>query len=360
MASIRERRPGVWEIRAFTGNDAQGRPTQVSRTVHGTKKDAQRAAAEMTLRPSRNAGGRRVANLLDDWLQFNTPVWAPLTLRDQTSRTKLIKADSIAQQSVASIGVADVDHWVTRPRLADVGESSIRNQYSVLRAALEQAVRWEWIGRNPATSAPIKQVKRSQREAMTDEDVHKVLRAAAEINEFAGLCIRLAAETGARRGELAALQWSSYAEGLLTIGSQVVIATRGGQRTPEIQPTKTGSRRAVSLSVPTRSAVETMAEEWAHLTTWMFSPDEPPPNPDRIGWWWRRARKLADIDPRWRLHDLRHWSATHAIASGTDVRTVANRLGHSDPSMTLRVYSHAVAAADAALADSLGRVLDAE
>ncbi len=146
----------------------------------------------------------------------------------------------------------------------------------------------------------------------------------------------------------------------MMIDSQVVVANRAGKRIPELQPTKTGNRRAISLSAPTRAVVEAMAEHWGHLTRWMFSPDEPPPNPDRIGWWWRRARKLAELDPKWRLHDLRHWSATHAVASGADVRTVANRLGHSDPSMTLRVYSHAVKAADAALADSLGKALQPE
>lgn len=348
----------MWEVRAFTGDDGRGRPTQVSRTVHGTKKDAQRVAAEMTVVPNRSAGGRRIADLLDDWLEINTASWAPLTIRDQTSRANLIRADSIAQQSVAAVGVADIDRWVIRLRRAGVGESSIRNQHSVLRAALEQAVRWEWIGRNPAKSAPIKQAKRVQREAMCSEDVQRVVKAAAEISEFAGLCIRLAAETGARRGELAALRWASYVDGLLVIDSQVVMVERSGKREPALQPTKTGTRRSVSLSAPTRAMLEALAGEWGHLTTWMFSPDEPPPNPDRIGWWWRRARKLAEIDPKWRLHDLRHWSATHAIASGADVRTVAHRLGHSDPSMTLRVYSHAVQAADDALAVVLGESLD--
>ncbi len=33
-----------------------------------------------------------------------------------------------------------------------------------------------------------------------------------------------------------------------------------------------------------------------------------------------------------------------------DVRTVAHRLGHADPAMTLRVYAHAVERADEALA----------
>ena len=160
-----------------SGNDERGRPTQVSRTVHGTKKDAQRVAAQMTLRPSRNAGGRKLGALLDEWIEFIEASWAPLTLRDQRSRAELIKADPIGDRSVASVGVADVDQFVTRLRKKDVGESSIRNQHSVLRAALEQAVCWEWIDRNPAASAPIKRAKRVQRKAIPDDEVIRALQA---------------------------------------------------------------------------------------------------------------------------------------------------------------------------------------
>jgi hypothetical protein len=47
MATIREKRPGVWEVRVFTGSDARGRPSQMSRTVRGGKRDAQRLAAQL-------------------------------------------------------------------------------------------------------------------------------------------------------------------------------------------------------------------------------------------------------------------------------------------------------------------------
>ena len=51
----------------------------------------------------------------------------------------------------------------------------------------------------------------------------------------------------------------------------------------------------------------------------------------------RLARK---VGVKVRFHDLRHFSATRLIAAGVDVRTVAGRLGHANPSTTLRVYSH--------------------
>ena len=57
MATVREKRPGVWEVRVFTGSDAKGRPTQLSCTVRGGKRDAQRLAAEFEAPRPRVAGG---------------------------------------------------------------------------------------------------------------------------------------------------------------------------------------------------------------------------------------------------------------------------------------------------------------
>lgn len=359
MATLRERQPGVWEVRVFTGHDAKGRPTQLSRTVRGTKKEAQRVAATLAVQPRRNAGGRKLGHLLDEWIEVNQASWAPLTQRDQRSRAEQIKRDPLARMSVAAVGVSDIDRWVARLRGAGIGEASIRNQHTVLRAALQQAVRWEWISSNPAAAARIQQPKRQQRESMTTEDVKRVIEVAADVHPMALLALRLAAETGMRRNEHAALRWDKLVDNKLVIdGSVVVVKRADGTGVPTVQPTKTGGRRVVTLGASLAAAMHDAAEEWAHLTTWIFSPDADPPNPDRIGWWWRRTRELAGIDPKWRLHDLRHWSATHAIASGQDVRTVANRLGHADPSMTLRVYAHAVQAADEAVADLLGKALD--
>ncbi len=46
--------------------------------------------------------------------------------------------------------------------------------------------------------------------------------------------------------------------------------------------------------------------------------------------------------PRIRLHDLRHGHATYLVHAGVDHRTVADRLGHSSPSFTMKTYVHGV------------------
>ena len=57
------------------------------------------------------------------------------------------------------------------------------------------------------------------------------------------------------------------------------------------------------------------------------------------------------------FHELRHFAATTAIASGADVQTVAGRLGHADPSVPLRVYGQAVEERDRVLASVLGQTV---
>jgi len=44
--------------------------------------------------------------------------------------------------------------------------------------------------------------------------------------------------------------------------------------------------------------------------------------------------------PNIRFHDLRHTFATHALASGVDVKTLSGILGHTRAAFTLDTYTH--------------------
>jgi integrase len=60
---------------------------------------------------------------------------------------------------------------------------------------------------------------------------------------------------------------------------------------------------------------------------------------------------LSELLPHARLHDLRHVHATALPLAGVPVHVVAPRLGHADPSVTLRVYAHVVRDQEAEAAD---------
>jgi len=358
---LRERAPGIWEVRVFVGRDAKGRPIQVSRTVRGGRRAAERVAAGLTVdRPSPSAS-RTVTDLLEVWQALNHDRWTPSTITNQASRARLIIEGPLGRKTVGALKVEDVDRWILSLRGDGVGRGSIHNQLQVLRAALSQALKWGWIARNPAALATSTAERPGDRTAMPDAAVVAVIGAAP--HKPAEVALRIAAATGARRAELAALRWDDLRGETLTIGAQIVVhqqGTKGNPQPPvlELDATKTRRIRTVTLDPGTAQLLEEWRAEHGELGPWLLAIGERPPSPDSISWWWRHAREAAGIPKKWRLHDLRHWSATTAIGAGTDVRTVANRLGHSNPAMTLKVYAHALAAADAGAAQALGDALD--
>jgi len=359
MATLREKRPGVWEVRVFTGSNARGLPTQLSRTVHGGKRDALKLAAELEVGPGRSTpAGRSVSDVLDAWVEQNLDTWAPSSARDQQSRVRAIKKDQISRLPLARLSVGDVERWHTRVRKAGLQDAGIKNLHGVLRAALSQAERWGWVSNNVAGIARLKSSKTQQRSVMTLDDVRAVMAAAATIDPAAALALRIAAVAGARRAELAALQWTDVVDGQLTIDSAIEFVKRGdGSPHMRDASTKAANTRTLTLDPDTLALIEAVRLQRQPYGPWMFGLGPELVSPDRIGWWWSRSRKLSGIDSKWRLHDLRHWSATVAIGQGHDVRTVAGRLGHANPAMALRVYAHAFAAADQAVAAGLGDIL---
>lgn len=86
-----------------------------------------------------------------------------------------------------------------------------------------------------------------------------------------------------------------------------------------------------------------------------------PVTPDHVSSRFTRLCKAAGV-PVIRLHDLRHGVASHMLQAGFSVRVVADVLGHADPAVTLRVYSHslpgATDAAGEALSKAFGIVVD--
>ncbi len=182
------------------------------------------------------------------------------------------------------------------------------------------------------------------------------------------MLVALAVLTGARRGELCALRWSD----IDPVRCQVTIARsiRHGMNKTElvVAPAKTGRSRRVSLDARTLDLMgqyRQQAEKWAVAARVELASDayvlsldptgRTPLKPDTLTAGF--ARSVRRVGARLRFHDLRHMSASLLIGAGTDVLTVASRLGHADPSTTLRIYAHAFEARDRQAAEVMGALL---
>ena len=54
---------------------------------------------------------------------------------------------------------------------------------------------------------------------------------------------------------------------------------------------------------------------------------------------WHKVQDQAQVRRR-TPHDLRHTWASHMLAGGADLAYISAQLGHANPSITLRIYSH--------------------
>ena len=368
----RERRKGVWEVRAYLGRDPlTGKPRQVSKTVHGGAK-----AADQTLRdlldkqpPSRNDGiGVTFGQLLNRWLEESERMdLSPTTLNTYRAQVEGTIRPALGKVPLNRLTAKHLDDLYGAVKARGRSAKTIRNYHAIISSALHQAVRWGWVRDNVAEQAKPPRVSQRRVKAPSVDVVRAIIASAEERDPRLAPLLMLGALTGMRRGELCALRWSDVhldrAE--LDVSRSVVIVPGGlAEKT-----TKTDRFRRVALDeVGIALLVQHRArvDEWARLAdgsvddgAFVFSPlidGSTPFRPDNVTGFFVRVRdSLGYKDVR--LHDLRHFTATQLIGAGVDVRTVAGRLGHSDPSLTLRVYSHAIEERDRAAAAIIGRVL---
>jgi integrase len=178
------------------------------------------------------------------------------------------------------------------------------------------------------------------------------------------LALHLAASTGARRGELVALQWADLDGDSLAIRRSLAYTKASGVHE---RPTKTGRRgqRVVTVDAMTVRMLSTWRAEQAERAlangitpVWVLSDDAglSPWRPDRLTHVHGRAAEAAGVTGH-RLHDLRHFHATQLLAAGVAPWIVAHRLGHANVNTTLRLYAHWIPGTDQAAADIIGSVL---
>lgn len=359
MATMTERRPGVWIARVFVGGK------QVAKTFRGSKKVVQREVAhwEEEITGTSAAGvTATVADLLRMWQDARAVEWQITTARDRASACKLVTAD-IGTVRLIDLDALRVDKWLAQMRRKGVGPGAIRTRVSALKSACTWGVSRRLLGYNPVVDAAPRLSNKRRDVRPEPEQVVALLAAAAAEGTRAGLAMRLAAVTGAREAEIVALAWIDLTGDELRIRRQ----RHGVGEVILREHTKNFRPRTVSLDATTVAMIEAWhkeADEFAGAPTrWMLAEPgaEMPPSPRWLYDVFMRAGKKAGV-PTGRkagfvLHDIRHWAASTALRDGHDPVTVAARLGHS-PDTLMRVYAQEIEKGQTAVATSLAARLD--
>ena len=233
---------------------------------------------------------------------------------------------------------------------------TIRNVHSILSGAFATAKRWEWIAWNPAESAKPPAVTRRPVPATAPEDVAKVIAEGRKAHPALALYLWLVAITGARRGELCALQVCDIdlEKGVLHIAFNYVVV--GGSRVRK--DTKTHQDRYLAIDPVTCAMISehlgTIRAELAAVglelpdDAYVFSNDPMGARPWNPDWATHKASDLAAAaGVKLNIKGLRHYTASRLLAARFDLRNTAARLGHgSGGATTLRHYADPVSEVD--------------
>ena len=368
-----EVRPGVWRLRVFTGRDANGRPVQVSKTVHlpkrGTKRAVQEAlnefAAEVQARNGKPTDDQTVAGLLDQWLEHLESLGrSPTTMRKYRQIADAEVRPALGDTPLRDLTARDLDTLYAKLTKRGLAPTSVRRVHALLSASLHQAEKWGLVDRNVARQATPPPIHAEQTSAPTPERVQELIEAAEAIEPMMANLLFLAALTGCRRGELCALRWSDvdWQNGTLTIARSVYEKVAGGwgEKSTKSHAVRRVALDPVAIALLKRHKVagapaRKLGIEGPADDAFMFSRSPQGLEPLLPNVVTKFVNKLSGGDVH--MHQLRHFSATMLVAAGTDIRTVSYRLGHADASVTLRIYSHALPELDRKAAKTIGRTL---
>ena len=234
---------------------------------------------------------------------------------------------------------------------------TVRYIHTIIHAALRDAMRWNRVTRNVASSAtapPQSSTRKKRRTTWTAEQLVRFLGFVAD-SPYLPAWIYLAT-SGSRRGEVLGLKWEDInfdaPEALMSrqicmVGHRIVIKDLPKTKTGHLIALDPGTVHMLRDLRERQEELKRMLVAGYHDEDWIFCrADGVPLHPERFSREFLRKQEAynkAHPDeplPRLKLQGLRHTWATLALEEGIDIHVVSDRLDHSSTHITSEIYTH--------------------
>jgi integrase len=155
--TIQQRGKASWRIRGYVGRGTTGKKHYASRTVTGTRRDAERELSRLLVEADE---GRFVPTaamtldvLLDRWLDVKRQSVEASTIKSYEWIARTYIRPALGDRKVGTLRPIDLDMLYSDLAGRGLSTRTVRICHTVLRQALEQARRWGFIARSPAVDA---------------------------------------------------------------------------------------------------------------------------------------------------------------------------------------------------------------
>ncbi len=380
--SIQKRGEKSWRIAVYLGINSQGKKEYYRETFHGTKKEAERRAAELVnqvnnrtfIKPAQITLGEFLQRWLEEYVRHSV---RPATYDMYEMLVRVRIAPALGQVRLDELSPLDLQRFyrqiVEGPRAdgkpGQLASTTVKHIHSVLRAALRRAVKWQVLARSPAEVVDPPRAQKKPLRVWTPDEAARFLEFVQDDRYYAAYLLAIGA--GLRRGEILGLRWQDVDPiNHAVIVNQSVVPTTAGNLIQE--PKTAGSRRVVLISERTiealtrriasiqkeRADYESIYGEGSYTDLGLIFPGVGgrPLNPSAFT---RRFGHLAEKTglPKIRFHDLRHTHATLMLQAGVHVKVMSERLGHSSISTTMNTYAHVLPTMQREVAHTVDRLL---
>ncbi|MFN2527035.1 MAG: tyrosine-type recombinase/integrase [Actinomycetota bacterium] len=354
--NIRRRSKDSWTIQVYAGKDPEtGRKRYVSRSIGGSKKDAEAALAKLIRAQETgldlSAARLTVSAFLDRWLEVWKDRVKPRTHFRYAELIRLHVKPGLGPTSLTKLRPLQLEELYGRLRKQGLGGTTILQIHRILHAAFNQGMKWQLLERNPTDAVKAPRKSSLEAAALTIEQIPTLLEAVR--GSPLELPTLIAVGTGMRLGEVLGLRWQD-----VDLDRAIVRIRQTLQITMQFDTPKSHrSTRALSLPAFLVEGLRThkktqnerrlmLGEAWHDLDLVCDRGDGQPLRPDTISKQFRTATKAVGLDIT--FHGLRHTHASLMLAAGTDMKVTSARLGHSSISITADLYTHVAPSLDRA------------
>lgn len=383
MATI-TKRGNSYRIRVSCGYNAAGK--QIVKSMSWTppagmtqkqiEKEVNRIAVEFEARITGQDGAEmssmKLSDFCDRYLELSKTTLSPTTYAFYTSVIEQIIKPALGHMKLNAVKPIHAQQFIqmlqgdgirSDGRGERLSASTVKRYFTVLKAIFAKAYKLDLIDRNPTDTAKLDMptVEEPEIQIFTAEEAGKMLACLQSEPTMFQVLIHMALVTGMRRGELVAVKWNSIDFKQKTISVKRSNYKLRGQ---DIQTKTTKTKKSIrEIAIPEyllellrrhhaeqiQNAIR-LGDKW-HGDGWVFTQwNGEPMNPMTPT---RQFDKFLEKNgiPHRKFHALRHTSATLLLSSGTNIKNVAARLGHTQLSTTNR-YVHALRDADERAADT--------
>lgn len=290
-----------------------------------------------------------VGQFLTGWLSDTVkPSVRPSTFRGYESKVRTHILPGLGKQPLVKLTPQRLEAFFNQKRMAGLSPQTVQHLRAIVRAALNDAVKWNLVPRNVAALVDGPRVPHHEIQPLSPDEARQLLEAVA--THRLGALFSVALAVGLRQGEALGLRWEDIDLDAGTLTVRKTLQRIGGEF-ELVEPKTVRSRRTIALPSAavdalrrhrTRQMEERLMagsmwkDDWGLVFTTATGRPLQGTNVTRT---FQQLLAKGGLR-RQRFHDLRHSCASLLLAQGVHPRVVMETLGHSQIGLTMNTYSH--------------------